>query len=287
MMISKNSLLTLLAIFGFAAASQAQLTLPQPSPKASITQTVGLTDITIEYSSPGVKGRKIWGDLVKMDKVWRAGANAPTKITFSKDVMIEDVKVTKGSYAILVTPASNGPWSIHINKDVNTFEDNYKAENNIVTIKAAITPIPHRERLTYFLADFDDNKTNIFLEWEKVRVGFTVLVDTKNQAEESIKATLGSQHRNYRNAARYYLDNKQYDEGLKNIDQALALKSDEWFSHWVKAQLQYGKGMKNEAIVSAQKAKTLGDKNPDNFFFKDDVEKALKEWKGKSSAVDK
>ncbi len=287
MIISKNSLLTLLAIFGFAAASQAQLTLPQPSPKASITQTVGLTDITIEYSSPGVKGRKIWGDLVKMDKVWRAGANAPTKITFSKDVMIEDVKVTKGSYAILVTPASNGPWSIHINKDVNTFEDNYKAENNIVTIKAAITPIPHRERLTYFLADFDDNKTNIFLEWEKVRVGFTVLVDTKNQAEESIKATLGSQHRNYRNAARYYLDNKQYDEGLKNIDQALALKSDEWFSHWVKAQLQYGKGMKNEAIVSAQKAKTLGDKNPDNFFFKDDVEKALKEWKGKSSAVDK
>src|SRR5690606_4616469 len=85
--------------------SYAQLQLPAPSPKASVMQTVGLTEITIDYSSPGVKGRTIWGDLVPYDKVWRAGANAATKITFSQNVSINGTEVAKGTYSIFAIPS--------------------------------------------------------------------------------------------------------------------------------------------------------------------------------------
>ena len=81
----------------FMVNVQAQLQLPAPSPSASVKQTVGLTDITIDYSSPGVKGRKIWGGLEPYNQIWRAGANAATKITFSNDVVIEGTNVPKGS----------------------------------------------------------------------------------------------------------------------------------------------------------------------------------------------
>ena len=88
------------------SVANAQLQLPQPSPKASVMQQVGLTDITIDYSSPAVKGRTIWGGLVPFGEVWRAGANAATKITFSKDVTIEGAAVSKGSYSIFMIPSS-------------------------------------------------------------------------------------------------------------------------------------------------------------------------------------
>src|SRR3954470_9035390 len=94
-----------LAAFQISTNASAQLQLPQPSPKASVMQTVGLTDITIDYSSPAVKGRNVWGELVPYDKVWRAGANSATKITFSKDVTISGTVVPKGSYSLFIIPS--------------------------------------------------------------------------------------------------------------------------------------------------------------------------------------
>src|SRR5689334_23112914 len=104
-MISSRTLaLSLLLTTAGAAPAFAQLDLPRPSPFAAVKQTVGLTDITVDYSSPGVKGRKIWGTLVPYDKMWRAGANSATKITFSKDVKIDGKPVPAGSYSFFVIP---------------------------------------------------------------------------------------------------------------------------------------------------------------------------------------
>src|SRR5262252_2950779 len=87
-----------------AAAAQSAIETPAPSPKARTEQRVGITDVSIDYSSPGVKGRKIWGELVPYDKLWRAGANAATKLTVSRDFALGGVQLKAGSYAMLITP---------------------------------------------------------------------------------------------------------------------------------------------------------------------------------------
>ena len=113
----KKLIILTTAIIGTAVSVSAQLTLPQPSPKAMVMQTIGYTEVTIDYSSPAVKGRTIWGELVPFDKIWRAGANSATKITFSKDVTVNGAAVPKGSYSIFMIPTKEGRWTVIINKD--------------------------------------------------------------------------------------------------------------------------------------------------------------------------
>jgi hypothetical protein len=144
---NKIKLVAALLLTAQLSTVSAQLQLPQPSPKASVMQNVGLTEITIDYSSPAVRGRNIWGELVPFNQVWRAGANAATKITFSKDVSIENTSVAKGSYSIFVIPGKTD-WIIAINKDVTASEDAYKSENDIVRIKTTAAALANnRERL--------------------------------------------------------------------------------------------------------------------------------------------
>lgn len=280
--------LAILALFQMSTVS-AQLVLPQPSPKASVMQTVGLTEITIDYSSPGVKGRTIWGDVVPYDKVWRAGANSATKITFSKDVVINDVKVPKGSYSILIIPG-RVEWIIIINKDATVSADAYNQEMDMVRIKvlpaigpslAVITPDANSmitERLTYSFSDFTNEMTNINMQWANVKISFNVKVETDKQATENIEKATGGVWGIYNNSARYYYDKKDYEKALGYVNQSIA-SSDQWFNNWVKAQILSAQGKNEEAYIHAAKAKELGDKAPaGNFFFKDAVEKALVDW---------
>lgn len=262
--------------------SFAQLTLPQPSPKASVMQTVGITDITIDYSSPGVKGRTIWGDLVPYNEVWRTGANAATNITFSRDVKISGTKIPKGKYSIFTIPGTT-EWIIIINKDASASVGSYKQEEDLVRVKVKPETTTMNERMMFSFKNFDDNGARIDLDWEKLRVSFMVEVSTDEQAMESIDRTLNSTWRNYNNAARYMNDSKKdYNKALEYANQSISLKED-WFNVWVRAQAYAGLGKYKEALADAQKAKLLGDKNPDGFFFKDNVESAIKEWGSKAN----
>jgi hypothetical protein len=269
-----------LLLIPFIVEVQAQLQLPAPSPKASVTQTVGLTEISIEYSSPGLKGRKIWGDLVPYNEVWRAGANAPTTITFGNDVTIEGKNVPKGSYSLFIRPVEKGNWTIMLNKDATAGVSQRKEADDVVKINTRpVQTTESRERLAFTITDFDDNKAVVNMEWEKIRLPFTVNVDTDKQAMSNIDRTLGGSWRNYANAARYLLETKKdYDTGLTHVNRAIELSPDQWYSHWIRAQLLKEKGMNKEAIEAAQRAKTLGDKEGDGFFFRTQVEKALAEW---------
>ena len=282
--------LVLLALIPLKHAS-AQLLLPAPSPKAMVMQTVGLTEITIDYSSPAVNGRTIWGDLVPYDKPWRAGANSATKITFSKDVTIGTTAVPKGSYSILIIP-SKTDWTIILNKDASVSAEEYKQEMDMVRIMAtpmmdpicvmtaagAGTPIMRStERLTYYFSDFNNEMGTINMVWEKYRVSFTVKVGTDKQAAENIDKAVNGAWGIYNNSARYYFDKKEYDKALEYANQSIAI-SDQWFNNWVKAQILAAKGMNEDAYFHASKAKELGDKNPKGFFFKDQVEKSLVDW---------
>jgi len=176
--ISKLILLSPL-ILGFVSQSVAQdyLKKLRVSPKAEIMQAVGLTKVTISYSRPGVKGRKIWGALVPYDKVWRAGADEATKITFSTDVKIEGKKLTAGSYSFFVIPAKK-EWTVIFNKVADqwgAFE--YNEAEDAIRLKIKPKTGEFEEWLRYEVTKTGDYTANINLIWEKQRI--IMKVETK------------------------------------------------------------------------------------------------------------
>jgi len=263
-----------------AGPAAAQLKLPAPSPGAKVSQEVGLTEISIEYSSPGVKGRKVWGDLVPMDKPWRTGANASTKITFSREVNFGGKPVPAGTYAIVTFPSAKG-WNVVLSKELGLWQGKtYDAKDDVVRVPATTTAIPHRERLTFLFSNTTDNDTSLDMEWEKLRVSVPIKVDTAAQAQANIKAAIDGAWRAPNAAARYELETtKNYDAALKYADLSLSIQP-HWYNNWTKAEVLAQKGNYPEARKFAQTAWDLGEKDP-NFFFKDAVGKALADWKNK------
>jgi DUF2911 family protein len=270
-----------------AGAARADLELPRPSPVAKISQEVGLTQITVDYSCPGVKGRKIWGDLVPYDKLWRTGANSATKITFSKDVTFADHPVPAGSYALFTVPAKTGDWLVVLNKvaDQPGIGREYKPELDLFRAKVHASPAPFRERMAFIFSNFDEDKASLDLEWEKLRVTIPIKVGTTQQALANITKELDNSWRPFANAARYMLEvKKDYDAGLKYVDQSLLLKQD-WYNLWIRASLLAAKGNYKDARAEAQKSYDLGTKAaPGAFFLEGEVKKALADWSKKSQS---
>jgi len=261
--------------------ARADLDLPRPSPFAKVVQTVGLTDITVDYSSPGVKGRKIWGAVVPYDQMWRAGANSATKITFSRDVSFADRPVPAGTYAFFVIP-SKGAWTVILNKKADqagTGRD-YKQVDDLLRVQVTPKAAPFRERLAYGITDFTDDKASLALEWEKLRLAIPIAAQTSAQALANINSAVDGTWRTYANAARYMLESKKdYDVGLKYVDQSLGLKED-WYNVWIKAELQAAKGNTKDARVTGEHAYELGKKS-EGFFLEGEVKKTLEDWKKK------
>jgi hypothetical protein len=270
------------ALFGASTPARADLDLPRPSPFAKLWQVVGLTEITVDYSGPGVKGRKIWGGLVPFDQMWRAGANSATKVTFSRDVTFAGKPVPAGTYAFFVVPGKS-EWTVVLNKKADqagTGRD-YKIDQDLLRVQLKPKASPFRERLAYLVTDFDDDKASLDLEWEKVKLSIPIGLSTATQAMTNIQTAVDGTWRTYANAARYMLDaKKDLDAGLKYIDQSLALKED-WYNLWIKASLLAAKKNFKEAYALADRAYQLGQKEGPGFFAQDEVKKALAEWKKK------
>lgn len=262
-----------------ASPALAQLELPAPSPAAKVMQRVGLTDVTVEYSSPAVKGRTIWGDLVPFDKIWRTGANAATKITFSRDVTVDGKSVAAGTYAIVTLPTKKG-WTFVLSKATDLWASGkqYDEKDDAVRVEAKTTAIPHRERFAFIISDATEAGASLDIEWEKLRISVPFATDTAKQALASIDKELGMSWRPHLNAARYMADTaKDLDKALALVEKSIGIQST-WFNNWVKADILNRKGDKAEALKFAQIAWDLG--NKDSYFFsKAEVEKALKDWK--------
>ena len=271
------------ATLSFAPSpASAQLDLPRPSPSAKVSQVIGLTEVTVDYSSPAVKGRPIWGALVPYDQMWRTGANQATKITFSRDVLFGDKPVAAGAYSLFTIP-SKGALTVILNKNADqsgTARD-YKAALDLVRFQVHPKPAPHRERLAFLFSDFTDDKGTLDLEWDKLRVSMSIKVSTEKQALANIANSIDGTWRTYANAARYLAETKKdYDTALTYIDQSLGLKED-WFNLWIKATVVAGKGKIKDAIAVGEKAYQLGQK-ADFFFLEPEIKKTLAEWKKKS-----
>jgi hypothetical protein len=152
-----------------------------PSPGAKVSQQVGTAEVTIEYSSPGVKKRKIWGELVPYDKLWRTGANASNKLTLTKDMTIGGKPVPAGTYNLLTIPGKKS-WTVLINKDTTLNASMDKHNEALDVAKFTVTPkaIPFRERMAFIFSDVTDDSVTLDLEWEKVRISIPIKVSANS-----------------------------------------------------------------------------------------------------------
>lgn len=187
---------TFIIVLAFSHVSLAQLQLPNPSPNASVTQNVGFTKISIDYSSPGVKGRQIFGDLLKYGETWRAGANAPTMIEFSTAVSINNTNIRPGKYSLFITPQESGDWTVHLNSKGNSvfsymkddkIDEEALLKDNAVSFKVKPEMAnDSQERLSYNISAENNKEAKVTMAWEKVRLSFRV--DTQvDQKMESFK----------------------------------------------------------------------------------------------------
>ena len=262
------------------ASAQAALETPQPSPRARVDQRVGVTDFSIEYSSPAVKKRKVWGDLVPHGKVWRAGANAATKLTASRDFSFGGTAVKAGAYSIFITPVAKGPWTVHLNSDpaVAAPEHDPKKDVAKVSVAPAALAAP-RERLIYLFNDTQDDRTSLELEWERVRIRVPITVDTKAHVTAAIDKATGEAWRPHGGAASYYFNAGDNDRALAMVDKSIAIQST-WRNEWLRAQILAKKGNKAEATAAANRALTLGKGDPIfEQFLRADITKAMAGWK--------
>lgn len=216
----------------------AQVKTPKPSPKSKLEQKVGLTDVTIEYSRPGVKGRTVFGDLVPYGKVWRTGANENTKITFSDDVIIDGKTLKKGTYALYTRPNAN-VWDIMFYTDANNWGNPREWDESKVALTTTAKVIPMPMNIETFMIVIDDITSNsavLGMLWEKTYIGVKFETPTDKGVEASISKVMnGPQASDYYDAAVYYLfENKNINKAKIWIDKAVKMTDDKprfWYIH--------------------------------------------------------
>jgi len=209
----------LVLVVGISSTINAQIKTPQPSPASKLEQVVGLTDVTIEYSRPAMRGRTIFGDLVPFGTTWRTGANANTKITFSDNVTIDGQELKKGTYAIYTIPAETS-WEVLFYSDSNNWGTPKKWDDSKVVAKttAKVEAMPMSiESFTITLDDLQTGSAVLGFLWENAYVGVKFEVPTDKITSKSIETVMaGPSGNDYFQAATYY-----QNEG-KDLNQALA-----------------------------------------------------------------
>jgi len=298
------------AVFPAFAQAPAVRT-PRPSQKASVMQTIGVTDVTITYSRPGVKGRKIWGDapagaapgsatlddararakdapIVPFGHVWRTGANEATIFEVSDGVLINGQPLAAGRYSLHTIPTKEGEWTIIFNSDAGQWGSfSYDEKKDVLRVKAKPQMVAdNQEWLVYSLDPVTDNSAQVNIRWEKVNVPFTVEVkDVKALTIEKARASLAAakpddwQIRSQ--AANFALQSKlNTEEAMQWLDQSIKIK--ETFNNVsLKARTLAEQGKTAEAIAAGEKAIQLGKSANANARALADMEKLVAEWKSK------
>jgi hypothetical protein len=276
-----------IALLCFAVAGFAQIDTPRPSPKATVMQRIGVTDVTITYSRPGVKGRKIWGDplpeqaavkgeatldnqnerpknapIVPWGHVWRTGANEATTFVVTDDVLINGQKLAAGSYSLHTIPTKD-EWTIVFNGTANQWGSfNYDPAKDTLRVKAKPQWMnDSQEWLTYNIDPVGDDSAQVNIRWEKISVPFTVKVpDVAATTMARLKNTVGNAKpddwRTPMQAGNYLLNNQDTADdaqGMAWLDQSIKIK--ETFQNLANKSIAlYKAGKKDEAFALAEQA---------------------------------
>ena len=276
----KKNLLLAIILIAFSCTTFAQeLKTPQPSPTAYIKQNFGLSQIEISYSRPGVKGRKIFGDLVPYGKVWRTGANSATTITFGDDVTIGDKKVPAGNYGLLTIPGEN-EWTIIITKQTDvTSPAAYKQDQDVVRVTAKPYQLPFSiETFTIGLGEITGDSCKLELIWDNVYVNVPITTDVDSKVMNQIKDVMQSDNRPYFQAALYYIENgKDLNQAVTWLDKAIAQNPDGFYIYYQKARALAKLGKKQDALAASNKSIELAKtaKNDDYVALNEKLQKSL------------
>lgn len=260
----KNYLLVFLLLNYFGL--NAQILTPQPSPRAQFTQKVGLTTVEIDYSRPAVRGRKIMGNLVRYDEIWRTGANKNTIISFSDPVQIEGNTLPAGQYGLYTRPSSN-QWKVYFYKSTNNWGLPNPWDDSEVALSLIITPSFFEykiENFTITISDINSDAAQLNLIWENTLLSIPFEVPTKAKAMESINETMAGNPKpnDYYNAALYFLQENMDLNQAKNWMEIAIAKRDTpaFWMHYRYALILLELNDNKGALTASKKSLALAEK---------------------------
>lgn len=276
----KITLLVFMMTLSFGVRSQ--ISTPAASPSSTLIQTVGLTDVTVEYSRPSMRGRTIFGNLVPYGKLWRTGANARTKITFSENVMVGNQELKAGSYAIYTKPGATS-WEIIFYTEADgggtpaTWDESKVAAKTV----AQVQNLPFQvETFTISIDGLSDNGATLGMFWSDVYVGLKFDVPTEKAVTSSInKVMKGPDANDYYAAAVYYMNSgKDINQAKEWMDKAIGMTEKPAFWQLRQQSLIYAKaGDKKQAIETAKKSLAAAEAAGNDDYVKMNKD-SLKEW---------
>ncbi|MDQ4138949.1 MAG: DUF2911 domain-containing protein, partial [Bacteroidota bacterium] len=264
-----------------------QLRLPQPSPAAMVMQTIGLTEISVKYHTPGVKGREIWGKLVPYNEVWRTGANEATLITFSDAVTINGENVATGTYSLFSLPQSTDSCLFILNKNIGLWGvEGYDPKEDVLRVSAQVKEVPLHETFQFAFSNILPNSGTLSFFWEKKEVSVKVEVDTDKKVlamlQEDLNRAKPDDWQAYAQATNYLISkNTQHELALQWIDKSLSI-NDNFYNNWIKAQLLAQKEEYEGAVDLCKKAIKLGKKDQEEYKkYESSIERNFSIWKFK------
>jgi len=281
-----KKLLVLTMVVLASVSLEAQINTPAPSPFSKVEQKVGLTDVTLEYSRPAMRGRTIFGDLVPYDKLWRTGANQYTKITFGDDVTIDGQVVKAGTYSIFTKPGK-ASWEIFLYTEIEGGGVPKEWDESKIAAKTTSEVFPLPMKIETFTMSFDDLEPGsaiLGMMWENVYVPLKIEVPTDKMVSESIETTMGGSPKaeDYYTAAVYYLESdKDIKKAQEWMDKAMEMNEEPAF--WQLRQqslIQAKAGDKKAAIKTAKKSLAKAKEEGNDDYVKMNTD-SLKEWGAK------
>lgn len=279
-----KKILLLSAIFCYSFIS-AQIKSPQPSPTATITQKVGVSNISVEYSRPGAKGREIFGGLVNYGKMWRTGANKATKITFNENCVFGGAKVKKGSYSLFTIPGEK-EWTVVLNKNTELWGvGEYDEENQVCSIVAkAINTKDFTESFTIDFGTFQSFSAIMSLKWANTRIDIKIeSLEAKKLEKQYLELlTKGPSANDYYNGAKFFADNtSEYEMALEWINTAIKKRPDAFWMQFHKARILKKMGDNKQSILVAEGVIELAKEKKDDYGYIKRSEDLIKSIKSK------
>ncbi|MFY8033282.1 MAG: DUF2911 domain-containing protein [Flexibacteraceae bacterium] len=261
----KSILMVALLLIGTFAMAQPAIVIPQPSPLSKVEQRVGITDISLSYSRPGLKGRKIFGDLVAFNEIWRFGANSPTAIKFSDSVKVGGTTLAAGEYAVYAIPGQT-EWTILFGKNPKVAAGDFKQEEAAakIVVKAEALPM-NVETFTFVFANLTTSSADLTMMWEKTQVRIPISVDFDKKVMANINKVLNDVNPYWAAANYYYDNNKDLNQALIWADKYIEKNSYYWTLH-LKAKILRKLNKNKEAIAVAEKSLALAKADGDRAY---------------------
>ncbi len=276
-----KNLFAVLCFVALTVSAQAQIKTPAPSPSAKIEQTIGLTDVTVEYSRPSAKGRTIFGAdaLVPNGQIWRTGANSVTKVTFSGDVMVEGKELSAGKYGVLTLPDAES-WAVHFYTYEKSSWSSYKEATPALAV--SVSPKKSMDFTESFTISFDDLKSDaatLSIKWANTVVPVSIATNADVAVMANIeKVMAGPSAGDYYNAASYYLStDKDLEQALTWMNKATEGPDKKFWQMKKKAELLAKLGKYKEAIAAAKTSLELATKAGNKDYIKMNNDN-IKKW---------